>query len=142
MTVEAWNTFWTEAFSFRRAATLRVPPSVIVLGGLARLTYLTRAVANVSRAAGREALVRGATAHPRPARGRTRPWHARDTRAALIVLVFGLAAFSWIARRGDIRAGLVGLDAPPTGRATGPNADRPGEPSPGGRAQAPTDARG
>lgn len=142
MTVEAWNSFRTEAISFRGAATLRVPPILIVCGGLARLIHLTRAVANASCAAGRETLVRDAPAHPRPARRQPRPRHARDTRAALIVLVFGLAAFTWIARLGDIRAGLVGLDAPPTGRATGPKADRPGEPSPGVRAQAPADARG
>ena len=95
---------------------------------------LTRTVANRSLPAVREAVVRDATAHPRPAPGRARPWHAHDTRAALIILVFGLAAFTWIARLGDIRAGLVGLDAPPTGRAAGPIADRPGEPSPGVRA--------
>ncbi len=94
---------------------------------------LTRTVANGSHPAGWEAPVRDATADPRLAPGRTRPWHDGDTRAALIILVFSLAAFTWITLLGDIRAGLVGLDAPPTKRATGPNADRPMQLPPGAR---------
>jgi putative membrane protein len=40
MTVEALKSFWTEAFTFRGAATLRVLPSVIAFGALACLISL------------------------------------------------------------------------------------------------------
>lgn len=40
MTVEAWKSFWTEAFSFRGSATLRVLPSVFAFGALAWLIWL------------------------------------------------------------------------------------------------------
>ena len=102
---------------------------------------LKRTGANIPLHEGREAIVRDAAVHTRPAPGQTRPRLARDNRTVLSILAFGLAAIAWIALLGDIRAGLVGLDAPPTWRATGPNAERPGGPSPGGHAQVPADAR-
>ena len=110
---------------------------------------LARAVVNVPRAAGREALVRDVTAHPRPARRQPRPRHSRDARAALAVLVFGLAAFTWIVRAlGFICAAPRGPRCPthracprPEGRSfRGAVAGGPGprsRPTPGVRASGP-----